>query len=133
KPLMVGQLGRTTMIGFPGNPVSSAVCAILFLRAALRTMLAMDPLLPVRSLPLAGGLGQNDRRQDYLRARLEAMPDGRLGVRATSRQDSSMFATMASADALVIRPPQAPPAANGELVEVMLLAEVLSGLDRFPL
>ena len=96
-------------------------------------MLALDPLLPVRSLPLACGLGQNDRRQDYLRARLEPMPDGRLGVRATSRQDSSMFATMASADALVIRPPQAPPAANGELVEVMLLAEVLSGLDRFPL
>ncbi|WP_027136069.1 molybdopterin molybdotransferase MoeA [Geminicoccus roseus] len=133
KPLMVGSLGRTTMIGFPGNPVSSAVCAILFLRAALRTMLGLDPALPVRRLPLAGELGQNDRRQDYLRASLETLPDGAAAVRVTRRQDSSMFATLARADALVIRPPHAPPASPGELVEVILLPEVLGDLDRFPL
>lgn len=133
KPLMVGTLGATTMIGFPGNPVSSAVCAVLFLRPALRQMIGLDPELPVRSLPLAADLAGNDRRQDYLRASLETLPDGRRAVRARHRQDSSMFATLANADALLIRPPHAPPAKAGDLVEVILLSEVLGDLWRFPL
>jgi molybdopterin molybdotransferase len=133
KPLMVGSLGRTTMIGFPGNPVSSAVCAILFLRGALRAMLGQDPALPVRRLPLAHELPANDRRQDYLRGTLEPLPDGRLTVRSAQRQDSSMFATLARADALIVRPPHAGPAEAGAPVEVVLLAEVLSELSRFPI
>jgi molybdopterin molybdotransferase len=131
KPLMVGRLGRTTMIGLPGNPVSSAVCAILFLRAALRAMLGLDPVLPVRRLPLAASLGPNDRRQDYLRALLEDKASG-IAVRPVQRQDSSMFATLAKAQALLVRPPHDPALAEGDKVEVLLLAEVLGDLQRFP-
>src|ERR1051326_5314644 len=39
KPLMFGQLGATPLLGLPGNPVSSLVCALLFLRPALAKML----------------------------------------------------------------------------------------------
>ena len=35
KPLMVGRYHGTPMIGLPGNPVSTLVCALLFLRPAL--------------------------------------------------------------------------------------------------
>ena len=39
KPLMFGRIGGTPMLGLPGNPVSSLVCAVLFLRPALDVML----------------------------------------------------------------------------------------------
>src|SRR3954470_21256684 len=35
KPLMVGRYRGTPMVGLPGNPVSTLVCALLFLRPAL--------------------------------------------------------------------------------------------------
>ena len=39
KPLMHGRLGSTLLLGLPGNPVSSLVCAILFLVPAIRALL----------------------------------------------------------------------------------------------
>ena len=35
KPLMVGRYRGTPMIGLPGNPVSTLVCSLLFLKPAL--------------------------------------------------------------------------------------------------
>src|SRR6185295_19943022 len=32
KPLIFGRLGRTPLLGLPGNPVSTMVCALLFVR-----------------------------------------------------------------------------------------------------
>jgi molybdopterin molybdotransferase len=46
KPLMFGQLGRLPVLTMPGNPVSALVCALLFLRPALRTMLGIAPAVP---------------------------------------------------------------------------------------
>ena len=38
KPLMHGRLGDMRVLGLPGNPTSSMVCAILFLRPLLRAL-----------------------------------------------------------------------------------------------
>ena len=35
KPLMFGKVGKTPLLGLPGNPVSSLVCSLVFLRPAL--------------------------------------------------------------------------------------------------
>lgn len=126
KPLIVGRFGRARLIGLPGNPVSSAVCAVLFVRGAIRALLGQDPTLPSRHLPLAAELRANDRRQDYLRAALDRSPDGGTTVRAMDRQDSSMFATLARAGALIVRPPHAPAIAAGTPVETIVLDEVLA-------
>ena len=39
KPLMHGRLGAMSLLGLPGNPVSSIVCAILFLVPAIQALL----------------------------------------------------------------------------------------------
>ena len=70
KPLIFGQLGRTPLLGLPGNPVSSYVCALLFLRPAIFAMQGADGNLPFFTARLSGTLHENDGRQDYLRARL---------------------------------------------------------------
>ncbi len=71
---------------------------------------------------LGSDLGANDRRQDYLRARLETDAQGRRRALPFARQDSSMLATLAQADCLVVRAPHAPAAEAGELVEIVLLS-----------
>ena len=38
KPLMHGRLGPMRILGLPGNPTSSMVCSILFLRPLLRAL-----------------------------------------------------------------------------------------------
>ncbi len=129
KPLMFGQLGGTPMIGLPGNPVSAVVCSLLFARPALNALLGLDlPAHPVQQMVLGGDLGPNDRRQDYLRSTIAANGDGRRTATPYGRQDSSMLALLASADGLIVRPPHAPAAAKGDLVEVLSFADLVPGL-----
>ena len=122
KPLMFGHLGDTFLIGLPGNPVSSLVCAIIFLAPALRTLLGMENVLPQPvTAQLGGDLGENDEREDYLRATLTRNGDGALVATPFGKQDSSMFATIARSDALIIRAPFAPAAKAGNSVEIIPL------------
>lgn len=127
KPLIVGRIGPTTLLGLPGNPVSSAVCAIVFLRGLVRACLGLDPALPIRTARLAEPLPANDGREDYLRARRVPGPEPGLWLHCASRQDSSMLATLARAQALVVRPPRAPAATAGQTVDTIWLADVVSG------
>jgi molybdopterin molybdotransferase len=108
------------VLGLPGNPVSCLVCAMLFLRPLIDALLGVDRDGDgeVR-LPLAAPVPANDRRQDYLRARIVVDPSGATAVEPFSRQDSSMMARLAAADALVVRPPDAPAAPAGTPVPVL--------------
>ncbi len=126
KPLMFGRIGETPVIGLPGNPVSTLVCAMVFLYPALSRMLGIEAEdTRTTTARLATPLPENDRRQDYLRARLNREADGVLSVTAFDTQDSSMLVPLARADALIVRPPFAPAAAAGETVEIMLMPEGL--------
>ena len=122
KPLMHGLLGRTAMLGLPGNPVSALVTGILFVLPAIERLsgLAGDPP-PVTTATLGGPLQANDHRADHLRARLERRHDGALIVTAFDRQDSAMLRLLTVADALILRPPHAPALATGAEVPVIRL------------
>ncbi len=122
KPLIFGKLGRTPMIGLPGNPVSTLVCAYIFARPALWKMTGRDPdNLQIEKAVLTQDLGENDKRQDYLRARLSTNSSGQLEATPFDRQDSAMLNLLRKADCLVIRPPFAAPATKGTEVEIIRL------------
>ena len=120
KPLIFGKLGATPLLGLPGNPVSSLVTALLFLRPAIATMLGTDTAQPLRRARLAAPLAANDSRQDYLRANT-AWRDGECWVRANPRQDSAMLKIFAQSDALIIRAPNAPALEAGAPVDFIPL------------
>jgi len=129
KPLLFGTIGETPILGLPGNPVSSLVCAIVFLGPAIDAMQGLEaPATPLETAALGGALAANDRRQDYLRARLSYDDGGRRVATPFDRQDSSMLATLAHADCLVVRPPHAPPAAVGDPVTIVPLAGGATGV-----
>jgi molybdopterin molybdotransferase len=120
KPLMVGKYRGTPMLGLPGNPVSTVVCALLFLKPALDRLGGLfGQAEPGATARLGTPLGANDRRQDYLRARLARAADGTLEVFPFEAQDSSMMRLLAAADCLVMRPPFAPAAAAGSTVPIV--------------
>ena len=123
KPLMVGRYGTTLMIGLPGNPVSTLVCGLLFVRPAIERLLGLaEPAEPAPKARLKVRLQGNDRRQDYLRARLGRAADGTLEAEPFAVQDSSVMSLLAAADCLVVRKPHAPAAEPGEWVEIIPLA-----------
>ena len=105
KPLMHGKLGAMRVLGLPGNPTSSMVCAVLFLRPLLRALHGepdpgADLSEPAR---LAVDLPANGPRQDYMRASLSRGADGILVATPAESQDSSLVKTMARADGLIVR------------------------------
>ncbi len=123
KPLLFGRIGETPVLGLPGNPVSALVCATLYLRPAIGVMLGRAPGdRPAETALLGADLAANDRRQDYLRARLGLDSAGRRVATPFERQDSAMLATLAQADCLIVRAPQAAPVKAGETVEIVPLS-----------
>ena len=122
KPLMFGRMGTVAMLGLPGNPVSSLVCAILFLLPAIQVFCGM-PAAPPPTVQarLGADVPANDKRADHLRATLSVGADGGLVATPFPRQDSAMLRLMVQADGLVLRAPFAPRAAVGDVVEVVRL------------
>jgi len=120
KPLIFGRLGNTPFLGLPGNPVSTLVCALLFLRPAIAAMLGEKTETAIRSGRLTGSLCANGERQNYVRARLE-WRDGACWARPFPQQDSSMLKIFSEADALIVRKPHAPALKDGAPVEFLPL------------
>ena len=120
KPMLAGRLGETRIIGLPGNPVSSFVCALLFVMPLLARLGGRDHRLPMALLPLAGALAANGDRRDHLRAQRTVG-----GALAFAVQDSARLGVLANADVLIIREPGAPAAPVGTLVSCIVL-------DMFP-
>ena len=120
KPLIYGRIAGRPLLGLPGNPVSTLVCGLVFVKPAIAAMLGLDCRdQPPARVRLGTALAQNDRRQDYLRARLHVTCDGERIATPFDRQDSSMLARLAEADCLIIRPPHDPPRARGALVNIL--------------
>jgi len=120
KPLIFGRVEGMPVLGLPGNPVAAFVCGLLFVRPAVLRLagLAGAPLATATATT-ATPLAANDRRFDFLRARLLEDEAGNLVAEAFAVQDSAMQAVLARADALILRPPFAPALAAGGVVEII--------------
>jgi molybdopterin molybdotransferase len=122
KPMMHGRRGALRVLGLPGNPVSSYVCAILFMAPLIRALSGRtDIARPFETATLGRDVPENDQREDYLRAALARDADGALIATPVRQQDSSMLANLSRADALIVRPPFAPAAKAGTHCQVLRL------------
>ena len=128
KPLMWGRLGDLPVLGLPGNPVSTIVCALIFLKPAIEKLSGLDPeaasLVEAR---LGADLAANDHRQDYLRSTL-SQSSGALTATPFSKQDSSMLSLLSKSDGLIVRPPKDPAKKAGEPVKVLPFASAIPAI-----
>jgi molybdopterin molybdotransferase len=101
KPLAFGVRDQTLVFGLPGNPVSSLVGCILFVRPAVLALQGHpDPAPPFRPGVLAAEVRQRPGRDDFVRARTSWNAEGAL-LDPILGQESHMIARTTGADALV--------------------------------
>ncbi|SEP39315.1 molybdopterin molybdotransferase [Rhodospirillales bacterium URHD0017] len=126
KPMMFAARDRARVLGLPGNPVSTMVCALLFLKPAIDRMLGQPgDLVTTQPARLAIDVKANDIREDYVRSKL-TRTDAGLVVMPHALQDSSMLSVLAWSSALLVRPPHDPARTAGDTVQVIDLS-VLPG------
>jgi molybdopterin molybdotransferase len=128
KPLMFAAKDRARVLGLPGNPVSTMVCSLLFLKPAIERMVGQAGDLPA-AVParLALDVKANDQRQDYVRSLATRQSDGSLIVEPHRVQDSSMLSVLAWCNALLIRPPHDPARKAGDTVQIIDLSVLPGG------
>lgn len=125
KPLMYGRKtvdGKVVhILGLPGNPVSSFVGSLLFLRPLIAALAGLPHDTNLREAKLGAVLPANGSRRDFIRASLESDASNNLIATPYPVQDSSMLTALAQSDALLIRNENAPAAEIGEPCQIILL------------
>ena len=121
KPLAFGCVGRTPVLGLPGNPVAAAVAFEQFARPAIRKMLGHGCLeIPTVTARLEGRVENRGGRRHYVRVAVEASPQGYV-ARVAGGQGSGVLSTLAKANALLIIPETLLVAEDGALLPAQML------------
>jgi molybdopterin molybdotransferase len=106
KPLAFGEVNRAGgsafFIGLPGNPVSSFVTFLLFVRPFLLRLQGVTEVAP-RAFPMRAdfALTKGDRRNEFRRARINATG----GLDLFANQSSAVLTSTVWGDGLIDNPP----------------------------
>ena len=103
RPLAFGRVGNAAFIGLPGNPVSSFVTFLVFVRPfLLKTQGVADPAPRVLEARADFDWPRPDPRREFLRVKWNAQG----GLELYPTQDSAVLASTAWADGLADNPPE---------------------------
>ena len=102
RPVAMGIIGGTPLIGLPGNPVASFVT---FVHVVRPTVLALsgarpEPLMP---MPVRAAFSYRKKlgRREYLRVNLRKADDGRLEAVKFPREGAGLLSSLVDTDGLV--------------------------------
>ena len=128
KPLAFGEIDRADnssstayFLGLPGNPVSSFVTFLLFVRPFILRLQGTDKVTPLSYMMRANfSWTKPDRRNEFLRARIG--PDG--GLELFANQGSGVLTSTVWGDGLIDNP-AGHAIAPGDLVRFIPFSELL--------
>ena len=120
RPLTFGRTkGGRAFFGLPGNPVSAAITALLFVRPAIDRLRGLaEEVSPPLAARLEGELVKRPGRVEYQRGALSLDADGSVTVRSTGLQDSHVLVALQRANCLIELPLASSGARDGERVTV---------------
>jgi len=122
KPLAFGEVGNAFFLGLPGNPVSSFVTFLLFVRPFLLRLSGVEDVTPKSYLIRADfDWIKPDRRNEFLRARHNV--NG--GLDLFPNQGSAVLSSTVWGDGLIDNPP-GKAIQRGDLVRFIPFSELLS-------
>jgi molybdopterin molybdotransferase len=103
KPLAFGEVQQAFFLGLPGNPVSSFVTFLLFVRPFILRLQGVSGAVEPRAYAMRADfhLPKGDRRNEFLRARINA--DG--GLELFANQGSGVLTSTVWGDGLIDNPP----------------------------
>jgi molybdopterin molybdotransferase len=120
KPLAFGRVGGAVFLGLPGNPVSSFVAFLLFVRPVLLRLQGASESGPRRYAMRADfDWPRPDKRQEYLRVRVNEAG----GLELFPNQGSAVLTSTVWGDGLVENPP-GQSISHGDMVRFISFAEL---------
>jgi molybdopterin molybdotransferase len=121
KPMIFGVKGNTLYFGLPGNPVSTMVSFIEFVRPVLLRLggarVIAKPEIRAR---LAHDIRKTSGRREFVRARFSII-DGSFFVEATGPQGSGILRSMSLANCLIVIPEDVAEYKKGDSVIIQLI------------
>jgi molybdopterin molybdotransferase len=122
KPLVFGTFGKSLVFGMPGNPVSTSVAFLQFVRPAMRQMLGeITPRNVQLNAILDEPIAKLDGKRHFVRG-IAASKNGQMHVRTTGTQSSGALSSVAKANCLIIIPEKSPSLKKGSRVLIELLS-----------
>lgn len=122
KPLAFGIVGKTPLLGLPGNPVSAIVSFETFARPAILTMLGKTKFArPYVEAILQDRAENSAGRRNYIRVHLTRNANGEYIARTTGEQGSGILTSITRANGLLEMPPDVLEHKSGERVRVTML------------
>lgn len=124
KPLVLGHVEGTPIIGLPGNPVSAFVTCLLFVRPFLLRMQGLKEVMP-SSYPVTADFDwtRPGIRREFLRARVRNEA-GEARAEIHSRQGSGVLSSTCWANGLVVIPEETR-VAKGDRVQFIPFRELM--------
>jgi molybdopterin molybdotransferase len=102
RPVAMGIIGGTPLIGLPGNPVASFVT---FVHVVRPTVLALSGALPEPLIPMpvraAFTYKKKSGRREYVRASLRRADDGAIEAIKFPREGAGLLSSLVDTDGLV--------------------------------
>jgi molybdopterin molybdotransferase len=125
KPLYFGanKTEKTLVFGLPGNPVSTLVDFLVFVKPAILKMMgASQPLETHFQAKLTSPIRRRPGRRGYLPGRVGSNSSGELEARLISSKGSADIVALSKANALLIAPEDEGELAEGSVVSYLPLA-----------
>lgn len=120
RPLAFGRVGAASFIGLPGNPVSSFVTFLIFVRPFLLKTQGLSNPMP-RTIAARADFDwvEPDSRREFLRVKWNA----KGGLDLFASQDSAVMTSTVWADGLVDNPPRQT-IRHGDTVQLLAYSEL---------
>jgi molybdopterin molybdotransferase len=126
RPLMLGQIAQTPLIGLPGNP---AAAMVTFLRLArpliLRLAGATDVEPRLYKVRAAFARKKKSNRREFVRVRVVAGDDGELEAHAFPREGAGLMSSLVEADGLAELPEDMTRLEPGSMIAFLPFSEVM--------
>jgi molybdopterin molybdotransferase len=121
RPVAVGSVGGTPLVGLPGNPVAAMVTYMAIARPLI-AVLAGETVRELPRFPVVSGFSYRKKpnRREYVRVRLEAGADGPVAQRFP-REGAGILTSLTESDALAELPEDMTELLPGQVVSCVPL------------
>ncbi|MFZ4808064.1 MAG: gephyrin-like molybdotransferase Glp [Hyphomicrobiaceae bacterium] len=125
RPMMLGQIGTSAVVGLPGNPVAVFVCFLMYVHPLLARLGGAPWPEPRRwRVPAAFSFtGRKTGRREFWRGSLVTGADGALAVEKFARDGSGLISGLRVADGLIDIPEDTGDVGAGDTVAFIPFTE----------
>jgi molybdopterin molybdotransferase len=105
RPVALGQIGGTPLIGLPGNPVAALITFVAVTRPLIEAMTGTQPRIPRRSQAISGfAYKKKLDRREYVRVSLEVGDGGPPRLRRFPKDGAGLLTSLTETDGLAELP-----------------------------